>query len=102
MVCFPGVFGDVGWWSVPWWEDGIEDVLSKGLRPRQVRAQASVLATVIAFATTRVVATASLLPLIAVGTPVGIRGVARVTVEAETLMHWGRDAWPAASLRLVD
>ena len=35
-------------------------------------------------------------------TPVGIKGVARVTVEAETLMHRGRGAWPAASLCLVD
>jgi len=45
---------------------------------------------------------ASLLPLIAMGTPTGIEGVARVTVEAETLMHWGHNAWPAASLCLVD
>ena len=31
-VCFPGVFWDVGRRSVPWWEDGIEDVSAKGLR----------------------------------------------------------------------
>ena len=45
---------------------------------------------------------ASLLPLIVVGTPVGIEDVSRVTVEAETLMHQGHDTWPTASLRLVD
>jgi len=37
-----------------------------------------------------------------VGTPAGIEGVVRVTVEAETLMHRGRSARPAALLRLVD
>ena len=36
------------------------------------------------------------LPRIAMGTPVGIEGVARVTVVAETLMDRNRDAWPAA------
>ena len=45
---------------------------------------------------------ASLLPLIIVGTPAGIKGVACITVEAETLMHRGHGAWPATSLRLVD
>ena len=61
-----------------------------------------VLAAIIAFATMRVVATASLLPLITVGTPTGIKRVARVMVEAETLMHQGRGARPVATLRLVD
>ena len=46
-----------------------------------------VLAAVVASATTRVAATAGLLPLIAVGTPAGIEGVACITVEAETFMH---------------
>ena len=50
----------------------------------------------------RVVATASLLPLITVGMPVGIKGVARIMVEAETLMHRGHGMCPAASLCLVD
>ena len=50
----------------------------------------------------RVVATAGPLPRIAAGTPVGIEGVARITVAAETLVHQDRSAWPAASLRLVD
>ena len=50
----------------------------------------------------RVVAVASLLPRIAAGTPVGVEGVARVTVEGETFMHWDRHTWPAALLRLVD
>ena len=61
-----------------------------------------VLAVVVASATTRVVAVASLLPLIAAGTPTGIEGVARVMMEAETLMHRGHSARPAASLPLVD
>ena len=86
-VCFPRVFQDVGRWSVPWWEDGVEDVLAKGLRSLQVRARASILTIVVVSATMRVVAMASLLPLIVVGTPMGIEGVARITVEAETFMH---------------
>ena len=44
-------------------EDGIEDVSAKGLRSQQVEARASVLATIIASTTIRVVAVASLLPL---------------------------------------
>ena len=76
--------------------------MAKGLRSRQVGAQASVLTPVIASATMRVVATASLLPLITIGMPAGIQGVARVTVEAETLMHRGYGVWPTASLCLVD
>ena len=50
----------------------------------------------------KVVAMASLLPRISTGTPVGVEGVARVAVEAETFMHQDRGAWPAALLRLVD
>ena len=86
-VCFPRVFRDVGRRSVPRWKGGVEDVLVEGLRSRQVRARASVLTAFIASATTRVVATASSLPLIATGTPVGIERVARITVVVETLMH---------------
>ena len=83
-------------------EDGVEDVSSKGLRPQQVGARASVLTAVIASAMTRVVAVASLLPRTTTGTPAGIEGVARITVEAETFMHRDRGAWPAALLRLVN
>ena len=101
-ICFPGVFWDVGRRSVSRWKDGIEDVLAKGLRSWQARARASVLTAIVASTTMRVVAAASLLPLIAVGTPTGIQGVARVTVEDETLMHRGCGVWPATSLRLVD
>ena len=36
------------------------------------------------------------------GMPAGNEGVARVMVEAETFMHQGYGAWPAASLCLVD
>ena len=75
---------------------------AKGLRSRQVGARALVLAAVVASITTRVVAVASLLPHTATGTHAGVEGVARVTVEAETLMHRDRGARPAALLRLVD
>ena len=51
---------------------------------------------------TRVVATASLLPLIIAGTLAGIQGVVHITVEAETLMHRDRDTWHATLLCLVD
>ena len=77
-------------------------MLAKGLRSQQVRAQALVLATVIASATMRVVAVDSLLPRIAMGTPEGIKGVACIMVVAETLMHRDRGARPAVLLRLVD
>ena len=51
---------------------------------------------------TRVVAMASPLPRIAVGTPTGIEGVTRVMMAAETLMHWDHDARPTALWCLVD
>ena len=71
-VCFLGVFWDVGWRSVPWREGGVEDVSVEGLRSQQVEARALILAAVIASATMRVVAVASLLPLITIGTPTDI------------------------------
>ena len=77
-------------------------MLAKGLRSRQVRARASVLAAVVASAMTRVVVVASLLPRITVGMPASIEGVACVAVEAETLLHRNRGAWPAALLPQVD
>ena len=92
-VCFPGVFPDVGRRSVPRWKDSVEDVSAKGLRSRQVRARALVLATVIASTMMRVVSTSSLLPLITVGTPAGIEGVACIMVEAEMLMHRDRNTF---------
>ena len=52
--------------------------------------------------TMRVVAMASLLPRITMGTPTCIEGVARITVEAETFMHRDRGVRPVALLRLVD
>ena len=101
-VSFPGVFWDVGQRSVPWWEDGVEDVLAKGLRSRQVRARASVLAAIVASATMRVVAVACPLPRITAGTPTGVEGVASVMMEVKTLMHRNRGVRPATLLRLVD
>ena len=101
-VCFPRVFWDVGRRSVPRWEDGVEDVSAKGLRSRQVRARASVLAAIVASATMRVVAVACPLPRITAGTSTGVEGIARVMMKAEMLMHQDRDAWPATLSCLVD
>ena len=101
-VRFLGVFRDVGWRSVPRWEDGVEDVSAKGLRSQQVKAQASVFTAVVASATTTVVATASLLPHITMGTPAGIEGVACVTVMAKMLMHRDRGALHASLWILMD
>ena len=101
-VCFPRVFQDVGRRSVPWWEGSIEDVSAEGLRPRQVEPRALVLAAVVVSIMTRVVAVASFLSLVALSTLTGIQGVSCITVEAKTLMHWGRGMAPAAARRLVD
>ena len=101
-VHFLEVFWDVGRRSIPQWKGSVEDVSAKGLGSRQVRAQALVLAAVVASATMRVVAAAGPLPHVAAGTPAGIEGVAHITVAAETLVHRDRGAWPTASLRLVD
>ena len=46
-----------------------------------------VLSIVVASATIRVVATTSPLPRITVSMPLGIKGVVRVTMADETLMH---------------
>ena len=75
---------------------------AEGLRSRQVGAQASVLAVVVASAMTWVVAMASPLPRIAMGMPAGVEGVTRVTVKAETPMHQDRSTQPATLLHLVD
>ena len=101
-VRFPRVFRDVGRWSVPWWEGGVEDVSSKGLRPRQAGARALVLAAVVASATTRVIAMVSSFSWVTVGTSVGVEGAACVTVTAETLMYLGHSVLPAALWCLVD
>ena len=75
---------------------------AKGLRSRQARARASVLAAVVASAMMRVIAVASSLSRVIVGTPAGVEGVACVTVAAETLMHRDRGVLPVALWRLVD
>ena len=51
---------------------------------------------------TRVIAVASSLSQIIVGTSAGIEGVACIIVAAEMLMHRDRGALPAALWRLVD
>ena len=75
---------------------------TKGMRSQQVDAWALVLAIVVASTMMRVVAMASFLPRITVGTPAGVEGVARVTVEAKMLMHRDHGAQPATLLLLVD
>ena len=75
---------------------------TEGLRPRQAGALASVLATIVASATTSVIAVASSLSWVIVGMSTGVEGVACVTVAAETLMHQDRGALPATLSRLVD
>ena len=67
---------------------------AKGLRSQQAEARASVIAAVIGSTTMRVVAVASPLPHIAMGTLAGIEGVTHVTVAAETLMYRDRGAQP--------
>ena len=74
----------------------------KGLRSHQVRAWASVLTTIIVSASTWMVAMASPLLRIAIGTPTGIEGVTGVAVEAETLMHRDNAMRPATLLGLMD
>jgi len=62
-------------------------VLAEGLRPRQDRAWALVLAAVVASATVRVIAMASSLSQIIMGMSTDVEGVTCVMVTAETLMH---------------
>ena len=80
----------------------LEGVSAKGLRSQQVGAQASILAAVVASTMMWGVAVASPLPHITASMPTGIEGVACVMVEAETLMHQNRGAWPVTLLGLMD
>ena len=75
---------------------------AKGLRPWQAGAQALVLATVVASDTTRVIAASSSLSQVIIGMSVGVEGVARVMVAAETLTHWDRGVLPTSLCFLVD
>ena len=75
---------------------------TKGLRPWQGRAWASVLVAVVASAMARVIAMASSLSRVIVGTSMGVEGVVCITVAAETLMHRNRGALPITLWRLVD
>ena len=101
-VCFPRVFQDVGRRSVPWWEGGVEDVSAEGLSSWQARAWALVLAAVEASAMTRVIAMASSLSRVIVGTSMGVEGVVCITVAAETLTHRDHGVLPASLWFLVD
>ena len=75
---------------------------AKGLRPWQAGARASVLAAVVASATTRVIAASSSLSWVIIGMSAGIEGVACVMVVAETLMYQDHSALPAALRCLMD
>ena len=75
---------------------------AEGLRARQARDQALVLAAVIASAVMRMIATVGTFPWVAVGAPTGIDGAACVAVTAETLMYLGRNALAAALWCLED
>ena len=75
---------------------------AEGLSSRQVGARTLVLAAIVASTMMRVVAMASSLPRIAMGTPTGVEGVMRVKVAAETLMYQDCGAQHAVLWRLVD
>jgi len=77
-------------------------VTAEGLRAREVGARASVLAAVVAFAATRMIAVVGSFSRVAIGMSMGIEGDACVTVVAETLMYWDRGVQPAALWCLVD
>ena len=75
---------------------------AEGLRAWQARARAPVLATVVAFAVSRMIAAMGSFPWVTVGGPTGVDGAACVAVVAETLMYLGHSALPAALWCLVD
>ena len=75
---------------------------AKGLRPRQVGAQASVLTAVVASAATRMIAMVGSFSRVIVGASVGVEGAACNAVAAEALMHQDRGALPPALWHLMD
>ena len=83
-VCLPGVLRDVGRWSIPWWERSVEDVTAEGLRAREVGARASVLAAIVASATSRMIAAVGSFPRVIIGAFESVEGAACVAVVAET------------------
>ena len=68
-------------------ERSVEDVLAEGLRTWEARARASVLATVVASAESRMVAAAGCFSYVAMGAPTGVDGASHIAVVAETLMY---------------
>ena len=72
---------------IPWREGSVEDVLAEGLRARQAKAQALVLAAIVVSTTIRMITTTGSLSWIAMGTPMSIKSASCVVVTAETLMH---------------
>jgi hypothetical protein len=77
-------------------------VLIKNLRARWIRAQASVLGTVIASTMMRVVAMSGLLPLITLSASTGVHGVACIADGADMLMYQDHDALTIVARWLVD
>ena len=77
-------------------------MLAEGLRAWQAGAWAPVLATVVASAVMRVIATAGSFSWVAVGTSTGIEGTTCVAITDETLMYLCRSALPATMRCLVD
>ena len=63
-------------------EHSVEDVSAEGLRAWQARAQASVLAAVIASAASGMVAVAGRLSSVTVDAPAGVDGAAHIAVVA--------------------
>ena len=75
---------------------------TEGLRTWQVGARASVLVAVIAFTTSRLVATVCCFSIVTVGAFPSIDDAAYVAAMAEALMHWDGGGLPAAWRCLVD
>ena len=76
--------------------------MAEGLRAQQARAQALVLAAVVASTTSRMIATVGSFSWVTIGASTGVDGVACVVVAAETLMYLGRSALLGALWCLVD
>ena len=75
---------------------------AKGLRSRQVKARALVLAVVVASTTTWMIAAMGSFSRVTIGTSVGIEGAMCIMVVAETLRYWDHEVLPAALWCLVD
>ena len=75
---------------------------AKGLRAWQARAQALVLAAIVASTVSRMVAAVGSLPYVAMGAPTGVDGASHIAVVAETLMYRDSGVLPVAWRCLVN